>query len=123
MKNRPLTLLASLTLAISATTLPAYAQSDATMTSHQIDARYDAAEKQCDAMKGDQKDICLKQADADKDTAKAQAKAAKKKAQADYKASKVKRNGDYDVAMKKCDALSGDAEDTCEAKVKTQYGK
>ena len=36
---------------------------------------------------------------------------------------KTRQEADYDVEMKKCDALSGDAQDKCEADVKTRFGK
>jgi hypothetical protein len=72
-------LLSAMALLLGAAALPAHAQNNAVMTPDQIDARYDAAKKQCESMTGDQKDVCLKQADADKDVAKAQARPAKKR--------------------------------------------
>ncbi len=116
------TLLAALTLMMGAS-LTAHAQQGAVMAPDQIDARHKAAKEQCDAMSGDQKSVCLKQADAEKDKAEAQAKAGKEKAEADRDAAKTRQVADYDVEMKKCDALSGDAQDKCEADVKTRFGK
>jgi len=123
MTKQTSTLFAALALLLGAGALPAHAQDAAVMTPDQIDARYEAARKQCDALDGDQKDVCLKQAEADKDTAEAQAEAGKKKAEADHDAAEARRDADYDVAMKQCDALSGDAQDKCEADAKTRYGK
>lgn len=117
------TLLAAMTLAFGAAAFPAHASHHAAMTSDQINAQHDAATKQCDAMKGDQKDVCNKRADADKDKAQAQAKADKEKAEANRDVSKAKRDGDYDVELKKCDAMSGDAESKCTADVKARFGK
>lgn len=93
------------------------------MTPDQIDARYDAARKQCDSMTGDQKETCLMQARTDRLNAQADAKAGKEKAEADRDASRTKRDANYDLAIKKCDAMSGDAEDKCRADAKTQFGK
>lgn len=93
------------------------------MTKDQINDRYDANMKRCDTLKGDDKDLCEKQAKAERNAAEADAKAGKEKAEADHDATKVKRDGAYDVAKQKCDALSGDAKDQCISKAKTEYGK
>lgn len=93
------------------------------MTANQIDSRYDAAMKSCDGMKGNDKDVCKKEAKAQRDAAKADAKQGKKTAEAQHDAVKEKRDAAYDVAKEKCDAMSGDAKDACIAKAKTKYGK
>jgi hypothetical protein len=93
------------------------------MTSDQINAQYDAAMKQCDGLKGNDNDVCEKQAKAQRDSAKADAKAGKKSAEARHEAVKEKRDSAYEVAKEKCDAMSGDAKDQCIAQAKTQYGK
>ena len=126
MMTRYLNLLAGLALCVGAAA-PLHAQTTApagkAMSSDQIDARYDAARKRCDAMKGDDKDLCMDRAKADKDKAEAQAKAGKEKAEANRDASKAERKADYDLAMEKCEALSGDAQDKCEADAKARFGK
>lgn len=94
-----------------------------TMTNDQIEAQYDAAMKHCDGMKGNQKDVCKKEAKAQRDAAKADAKANKKSAEAKHDAVKEKRDAAYKVAKEKCDAMSGDAKDQCIAQAKTKYGK
>lgn len=63
-------------LCLSALALPAAAQTTPVRTSEQIDNQYKMDKKQCDAMKGNQKDVCQKQAEATRDKAKADAKAA-----------------------------------------------
>jgi hypothetical protein len=93
------------------------------MTSNQIDAQYDAAMKNCDGMKGNDKDVCKKEAKAQREASKADAKQGKKSAEAQHDAVKEKRDAAYDVAKEKCDAMSGDAKDQCIAQAKTKYGK
>lgn len=93
------------------------------MTPDQISTQYKASMKQCDSMKGNDKDVCKKQAKADRDSAKADAKANKKEAEAKHDAVKEKRDDAYGVAKEKCDGMSGDAKDQCIAQAKTKYGK
>lgn len=93
------------------------------MTPAQINDRYDAAVKQCDGLKGNDKDVCKKEAEAQRDSAKADAKAGKETAEARHDAEKEKRDAAYDVAKEKCDAMSGDAKDQCIAQAKTKFGK
>ena len=125
--NRYLNLLAGLALCLGVVAAPAQAQSSTTggkaMSADQIDARYDAAKKRCDAMDGDDKDLCMERAKADKEKAEAQAKAGKEKAEANRDAAKKERKADYDLAMEKCEAMSGDAQDKCEADAKARFGK
>lgn len=99
------------------------ANTSAIMTKDQIDDRYDATMKRCDTLKGDDKDLCEKQAKSERNAAEADAKAAKKKAEAEHDATEEKRDGAYDVAKEKCDAMSGDAKDECITQAKTKYGK
>lgn len=116
--------LAAVLIGAGALALPVHAQSTGgVLTDDQIDSRYDAARKQCDGLSGNDKDVCMQKAKADKESAQAQSKAGKEKAEADREASKERRKADYDVDMKKCDAMSGDAQDKCEADVKKRYGK
>lgn len=93
------------------------------MTSDQIKAQYKAEIKQCDTLKGNDKDVCEKQAEAKRDSAKADAKAGKKDAEAQHDAAEEKHDAAYDVAKEKCDAMSGDAKDQCIAQAKTKFNK
>ena len=102
----------------------AFAQTNAAVHSpDQINAQYKADMKRCDAMKGNDKDVCEKQAKANRDSAKADAKSGKKNAETRHDAVKEKRDAQYGVEKEKCDAMSGDAKDQCIAQAKTKYGK
>jgi len=108
----------------AAFSLPVAAQTHASpMTPDEISARHDADMKRCDAMKGNDRDVCKKEADAKRDSAKADAKAGKETAEAKQNATEEKRDANYDVAKEKCDAMSGDAKDQCIANAKTKYNK
>jgi hypothetical protein len=87
------------------------------------EADYDVAKAKCDAMKGNERDVCVKQAKAVEVKAKADAKATEKVAAARSDAAEDKRDADYKVALEKCDALSGNAKDSCVANAKAKYGK
>ncbi|ANN67704.1 hypothetical protein [Bordetella bronchialis] len=115
--------LTAVALSVPAVTFTAYAQTQAPMTNKEIDAQYRADEKKCDGLKGDQKDVCQKEAKATRDAAKADAKQAKEQAESRHEATKEKRESAYDVAKAKCDTLSGNAKDACMADAKTRYGK
>ncbi|NYT75637.1 hypothetical protein H0A71_01370 [Alcaligenaceae bacterium] len=92
-------------------------------TPDQISTQYDAAMEQCKSLKGNDKDVCKKEAKAQRDSAKADAKAGKKEAEARHDATEEKRDAAYGVEKEKCDAMSGDAKDQCVANAKTKYGK
>lgn len=111
---------ASMFMAFSSVACAAQAQAQ---TPDQISAQYDSAMKQCKSLKGNDKDVCKKEAEAQRDSAKADAKAGKKEAEARHDATEKKRDANYDVAKEKCDAMSGDAKDQCIANAKTKYGK
>jgi len=94
------------------------------------DARIDAAEAdykvakaKCGAMKGNEKDVCIKEAKATETKAKADAKASQKVATARQDAAEDKLEADYKVAKEKCDALSGAAKDQCISNAKARYKK
>ncbi len=87
----------------------------------QAKADYKAAEAHCDGLKGNEKDVCNKQADATYKKAKADAKAARKSSKAQADANKDKLKADYKAAKEKCDSMSGDAKDACVAKAKADY--
>lgn len=98
------------------------------------DADYDVAKEKCDDLKGNQKDVCVKEAKAAHTKAKADAKVARvereqtmktanKTADVKRNAAEDKRDADYKVAKEKCDALSGAAKDKCVNDAKAHYGK
>ena len=93
-------------------------------------ADYNVAKEKCDDRKGNDKDVCVKEAKASFTSAKADAKVSKKTA--DATATKVaakkdaaedKRDANYSVAKEKCDAMSGDAKDVCVKQAKAKYGQ
>jgi len=85
------------------------------------EANYKVAKERCDDMKGNDKDVCVKEAKATMIKAKADAKATRKGTEARIDANKDKREADYKVAAEKCDAMSGDAKSSCVAAAKAKY--
>jgi len=98
------------------------------------DADYDVAKEKCDDLKGNDKDVCVKQAKATHTKAKADAKVAKvdsktahntaeKRADARKDAREDTNDAQYKVAVEKCDAMSGAAKDQCVKQAKVHFGK
>ncbi len=98
------------------------------------DATYSVAKEKCDDLAGNNKDVCVKEANAAHVKAKADAKvdrvaadtrkdANEKLSDARKEAATDKRNADYKVAVEKCDALAGSAKDSCVRDAKMHYGK
>jgi hypothetical protein len=112
------------------------------------DAVYNVAKEKCDDLKGNDKDVCVKEAKATYAKAKANAKVAKAEGSAAQKTASASaaisngnsketekvidakrnanddmRDADYKVAKEKCDAMSGQAKDNCVAAAKLKYGK
>ena len=71
------------------------------------EADYAVAHEKCDALTGNDKDVCIKEAKAAKVAAKADAKADKKVIEARNDARDDKIDAEYKVAKEKCDALAG----------------
>ena len=87
------------------------------------DADYAVAKEMCDDRKGNDKDICVKEAKATHTKALADAKMSKKVGAAEKDAAEDKRDADYKVASEKCDSLKGDAKTACMKDAKARYGK
>ena len=87
------------------------------------DAYYALDKAKCNALTGNDKDVCVSQAKAALVAAQADAKADKKAIEARTDARDDKREAEYKVAMQKCDAFAGAAKDGCVAAAKSQYGK
>jgi len=87
------------------------------------ESAYSVAKEKCDDMKGNEKDVCVKQAKAVEVKALADAKMGKQIGEAKTDAAQDKRDADYKVAAEKCDALSGDARTSCVAAAKAHFGK
>ena len=104
---------------------------DVKMTKAKAD--YDVAKEKCDDKKGNDKDVCKKEAKAAFVAAKADAKVAKKvadpsaslgdKTAAKKDAAEDKRDANYATAKEKCDALKGDAKDSCIKQAKVKFGQ
>ena len=76
------------------------------------DAAYSVAKEKCDDLKGNEKDVCEKDA-----------KAAQVKAKEDAKVAAAQAKPADNAAEKRCDALSGDAKSKCVDDMKRMYGK
>lgn len=85
------------------------------------EARYKLAKEMCDDKSGNAKDVCVAEAKAEHDKAKADLKANKAVAEAQSDAHEAKLKADYKVASERCDSLSGDAKDSCQASAKARY--
>ena len=95
----------------------------AKIAERKADANYAVAKEQCDDRKGNDKDVCVKEAKATHEKALADAKLNKKVGEARQDAAQDKRDADYKVAVEKCDSMSGDAKSACVKAAKQRYGK
>lgn len=86
------------------------------------ESTYAVAKEKCDDMKGNEKDVCGKQAKAVEVKALADAKMGKQITESKIDAAKDKRDADYKVAAEKCDALLGDARAGCVSAAKAKFG-
>ena len=87
------------------------------------ESAYAVAKEKCDDMKGNDKDVCVKQAKAVETKALADAKMGKQIGEAKTDAAQDKRDADYKVAAEKCDAMSGDPKAACMTAAKAKFGK
>ncbi|MFG6433858.1 hypothetical protein [Roseateles sp. LYH14W] len=85
------------------------------------EAKYQIAKEACDSQSGNAKDVCVADAKAMHDKAKADLKANKKIAEAQNDQMETKLKADYKAANERCDALSGNAKDSCQASAKARY--
>ena len=87
------------------------------------DADFMVAKVACDTKAGQEKNVCVKQAQATQVKRVADAKAHKTTVDAQADAREDTRDAQYKVALAKCDAMSGAAKDTCASSAKAAYGK
>ncbi len=87
------------------------------------ESAYAVAKERCDDQSGNAKDVCVKEAKAVETKALADAKMGKEIREAKKDAAADKIDADYKVAIEKCDALAGDAKNSCVAAAKTKFGK
>jgi hypothetical protein len=104
------------------------------MRDTRAEATYNVAKQKCDALAGNAKDVCVKEASAQLTKTKADAKVDRvaadtrqestmKQAEARHEATDAKRDADYKLAIEKCNSLSGPVKDACISDAKTYYGK
>ncbi len=86
-------------------------------------ADYAVAKAMCGSQVGNDKDVCIKKADAVRIAAIANASAVKKVNDARSEASSDKQDANYEVALEKCNALVGTAKDMCVSAAKTKFKK
>jgi hypothetical protein len=110
----------------------------AAATKAKASADYDVAKEKCDALKGNEKDVCMKDAKAARTAGKADARVERKEAaaakdptprnekrvtEAKKDAAEDKRDANVAAAKERCDTLKGDAKDRCQADAKAKGGK
>jgi len=109
------------------------AKSDAKLREAKADAAYDTAKEKCDDLAGNTKDVCVKDAKAAHTSALGSAKVSEantkasndktaKIAEARQDATADTRKAEYAAAKERCDALAGNAKDSCVTDAKTKYG-
>jgi len=87
------------------------------------DADYSVAKEKCDDLKGNAKDVCVKDAKAAHTKAKVDAKANQKVSEVRKDAAQDKRDANYTASKERCDALAGDAKTQCINEAKARSGK
>jgi hypothetical protein len=102
-----------------------------------VDAAYEVSKERCEDLSGNPKDVCLKDAKAAQVRGVQEAKVVKAKeeparnaqakqaevAKARANASSEMREADYKAAKERCEVLSGDRKEACEADAKRKYGQ
>jgi hypothetical protein len=99
------------------------AKASKNMQEEYADANYKVAMEKCEALTGNDKDVCKKEAKAAKVTAVENSKTNKEVADRKSDAASTKNDAAYSVAKEKCDAFAGTAKDKCIADAKLNYGK
>jgi len=87
------------------------------------DAAYSVARERCDDRKGQDKDICVKEATTVHIKALADAKAAAKVGDARRDAAEDKREADFNLAKEKCETLAGENKASCLVDARARFGK
>jgi hypothetical protein len=87
------------------------------------EADYEVAKEKCDALSGNAKDVCMKEAQAARTKMLADAKAARDTKSARADASAEKQQADYKLAIERCDALAGAAKEQCVNDARSKFGK
>ena len=93
------------------------------LTMAKANAAYEVAKERCDELKGNEKDVCMKDAKATETRMKADAKAGEKTAEARRDAAEDKRDAEYKAAVERCDSMSGAAKSECQNSARARFGK
>jgi hypothetical protein len=89
-----------------------------------IEAEYKAAKAKCDAMKGNEQDVCEKEAKGKEKVAKAELNAKNNPSERNQrKVQEAKAEAQYDLAKEKCDAMKGDQKDACQKQAKAEHDR
>ena len=106
--------IAFLTAGLVATASMGMEPAEHSASKSKISADYKMAKAHCDSLKGNAKDVCMKEAKGNEDVAKAELDAQYKPSdKAHYKARVARADADYAVAKEKCDDHTGNAKDVC----------
>ena len=87
------------------------------------DAAYEVAKERCDDFKGNERDVCMKEAKAAETRMKNDAKQVGASGKAQESAAKDQRDAEYKVAIERCDSMSGAAKDECQNAARARFGK
>ena len=89
-----------------------------------IEAEYKADKARCDGMKGNAKDVCVKEAKGKEKVAKAELDAKTDPSEHNQrKVMEAKADAQYDVAKEKCDDMKGKEKSACEKEAKAQHDR
>jgi hypothetical protein len=89
-----------------------------------IETTYKAAVTNCQAMEGNNKDICEKEAQGNRKVAESElVLKAMPSEKARHDARMARADADYEVAKERCDDLNGDAKETCLEDAKALHEK
>ena len=117
-------LLALAAAALMATSGMAMTKEEYNAGKDRIGADYKAAKAQCDTLKGNAKDVCMKEAKGREKVAKAELEAQYKPSdKATYNVNEARADADYEVAKEKCDDQQGNAKDVCVKDAKAAHVK
>ena len=87
-----------------------------------IEAEYKADKAKCDAMSGNAKDVCVKEAKGKEKVAKAELDAKKNPSERNTrKVEEAKADAKYEVAKERCDDMKGKEKSACEKEAKAEH--
>ncbi len=87
-----------------------------------IEAEYKAGKAKCDAMSGNAKDVCVKEAKGKEKVARAELDARANPSERNQrKVEEAKADARYDVAKERCDDMKGKEKSACEKEAKADH--